>query len=342
MAAKQIRNMEEFAALSGISRPTVSKYFNDPSSVRKSTRERIEKALKQYDYRPNIYAVNQNRRLTKNIGIVVPYLADPFFAEMARRVELRCIAEGWRPTLFSAHGDQSLENDILNNLRLLKPAGVLLAPLGRRSERDAIERFCNDVPTILFDSNIDGLGAAFVGSDNFQSVPMMVDYLHRTGEAPCFFEMAPINPNANKRRNAYKQAMQQLGLEPMVVRVDGEDWDFEKVAYDGAKKLIREAALPSSTVLCSNDRLAIGFLAAAGECGVPVGHGPGGKLRVAGHDDHPHARFTYPSLTTISQDYESISNRSVEKLFELIQQDGEHGARQEILFEGKLVMRSSA
>ena len=342
MAVKKIRNMEEFASLSGISRPTVSKYFNDPSSVRASTRERIEQALKRYDYRPNIFAVNQNRRMTKNIGIVVPYLADPFFAEIARRIELRCIAEGLRPTLFSAHGDQDLENDILDNLRSLKPAGVLLAPLGRRSERKSIEEFCKDVPTILFDSNIEGVGAAFVGSDNFQSVPMMVDYLCRTGEAPCFFEMAPINPNANKRRNAYAQAMKQLGHEPMILRIDGEDWDFEKVAFAGAKKLIAADALPSNTVLCSNDRLAIGFLAAAGECGVRVGHASGCTLRVAGHDDHPHSRFTYPSLTTIAQDYESISARSVEKLFELIEHEGQAGERVETLFDGKLVMRSSA
>ena len=342
MSANKIRNMEEFASISGISRPTVSKYFQDPSSVRKSTREKIEKALQQYEYQPNIYAVNQNRRMTKNIGIVVPYLADPFFAEIARRIELRCIAEGLRPTLFSAHGDQELENEILDNLRLLKPAGALLAPLGRRSARENIERFCHDVPTVLFDSNIDGVGAAFVGSDNFQSVPMMVDYLCRSGEPPCFFEMAPINPNANKRRDAYSQAMRQRGLEPMVIRADGEDWDFEKVAYDGAKKLIREDALPSRTVLCSNDRLAIGFLAAAGECGIRVGHGPGCTLRVAGHDDHPHARFTYPSLTTISQDYESISNRSVEKLFDVARHDGQRVERTETFFEGKLVMRSSA
>ena len=83
--------MDEFASLSGISRPTISKYFNDPNSVKPSTRDRIETALREYDYRPNIYAMNQNRRLTKNIGIVVPYLADPFFAEIARVIERRCI-----------------------------------------------------------------------------------------------------------------------------------------------------------------------------------------------------------------------------------------------------------
>ena len=84
MRSDKIKNMEEFAAKCGVSRPTVSKYFNDPNSVRAKTRKRIEEALERFDYRPNIYAVNQNRRLTKNIGIIVPYLADPFFAEIAR------------------------------------------------------------------------------------------------------------------------------------------------------------------------------------------------------------------------------------------------------------------
>jgi len=53
MAGNKIRNMEEFASVSGISRPTVSKYFNDPDSVRASTRTRIEVALERHEYRPN-------------------------------------------------------------------------------------------------------------------------------------------------------------------------------------------------------------------------------------------------------------------------------------------------
>ena len=75
MDEPKIRNMEDFATVSGISRPTVSKYFNDPQSVRESTRQRIEAALEKFDYRPNMYAVNQNRRLTKNVGIVIPYMS---------------------------------------------------------------------------------------------------------------------------------------------------------------------------------------------------------------------------------------------------------------------------
>ncbi|MEL7137617.1 MAG: LacI family DNA-binding transcriptional regulator, partial [Pseudomonadota bacterium] len=128
MRQTRVRTMEEFSALSGISRPTVSKYFNDPRSVRQSTRDRIEAALQQYDYTPNVYAINQNRSLTRNIGIVVPYLADPFFAEVARKLEPLCAASGFNPILLSSHGDPDREIQNLDSLRAIRPAGVLLAP----------------------------------------------------------------------------------------------------------------------------------------------------------------------------------------------------------------------
>ena len=181
MDVKKIRNMEEFAAVVGVSRPTVSKYFNDPHSVRKSTRNRIEAALEHHDYRPNIFAINQNRRLTKNVGIVVPYLADPTFGEIARIAERRCIEAGFRATLFSAHGERDRECEILDNLRSLRPSGVLLAPLGRLSDQDQIARFCDEVPTVLLDRNMAGVGAAFVGSDNrsFRLAERRVSHSHR-------------------------------------------------------------------------------------------------------------------------------------------------------------------
>ena len=343
MGVKKIRNMEEFAAVSGISRPTVSKYFNDPDSVRASTRARIEAALEQYDYRPNIYAVNQNRKLTKNVGIVVPYLADPFFAEIARAIEERCIEAGYRPTLYSAHGSQDLEIEILDSLRSLKPAGVLLAPLGRSSDRSAIEKFCADVPTVLFDSNIEGIGEAFVGSDNFSFVSQTVEYLTRTGEPPSFFEMkTPANPNANKRRTAYIQMMERLGFEPNVIKIEGEGWGFEEIGRQGALKVLNDRALPTDAVLCSNDRLAIGFLAACYELSIKVGRESDCSLRVASNDDHPFSRFTCPSLTTAAHDYDNVSNRSVETLFKLIESGGKFASRTETQFPARLVLRASA
>ena len=335
--------MAEFAIASGISRPTLSKYFNDPGSVRHSTRERIEEALERFEYQPNIYAVNQNRQMTKNIGIVVPYLADPFFAEMVRSIEVRCIDAGFSPSLFSAHGEQALEIDVLQSLRAMKPAGVLFAPLGRQSDQSVIEDFCRHVPTVLFDSNIEGMGEAFIGSDNHSFVAQTVEYLMRTGEPPCFFEMRhPVNPNARKRRDAYVAIMKELQLEPLLLSVEGTGWGFEEIGYQGGSKLLEENALPTNTVLCSNDRLAIGLLSACYEKGLRVGRGEDCDIRIASHDDHPFARFTCPSLTTAAHDYTAVSEYAVETLFRLIDSGGRFEYREEQLFPAKLIMRESA
>lgn len=343
MGDPKIKNMEEFAVVSGISRPTISKYFHDPASVRKSTRARIEAALEQHDYRPNMYAINQNRRLTKNIGIIVPYSADPVFAEFSRNLETLVIEAGYRPILLSSQGARSQEIENLNSLRSIKPAGVLMAPLGHNSHRDALEAFCNDVPTVLFDSNIAGIGEAFIGHDNAQATGLICDYLCKTGEPPAFFGMRnPTDPNAFRRRETYCDVMERLGHTPQLIQVDGDGWNFEEIGYQQGRAVITEKRLPSSTILCSNDRLAIGLLAAAYETGHRVGSDEGCELRVAGHDDHPFSRYTCPSLTSVSHDYDSISKRSVELLLGLIDSEMRSENRHTKLFDGTLILRSSA
>lgn len=341
LGEEKIRNMEEFAAVSGISRPTVSKYFHDPESVRASTRARIEAALERYDYRPNIYAMNQNRKLTKNVGIVVPYLADPVFTELARNIEQRCLDAGYRPTLFSSHGSPKLEAEILDTLVSMKPAGVLFAPLGRASDRGVIEKFCTQVPTLIFDSNVEEFGIAFVGSDNAQFTELITNYLCRTGEPPCFFEMQnPANPNAHRRRAGYQSAMEKFGHPPQVISVPGEGWHFEEIGRRGGRAALAAGDFATNTVLCSNDRLAIGLLTACYEEGHMVGRGADCTIRIAGQDDHPFSRYTCPPLTTVAHDYDAVSKHAVDGLFAAI--EGQTEPWKSTRLEGKLIMRDSA
>ena len=343
MGEKRVKNMEELASVSGISRPTLSKYFHDPTSVRKSTRERIEVALEEFDYRPNIFAINQNRKQTRNIGIVVPYLADPFFAEIARKIEGLVVAAGYRAILLSSNGDPEGEVENLESLRSIKPAGVLLAPLGRRSEKGAIEAFCKDVDTVLFDCNIKGMGDAFVGHDNVHATTLICEYLCRVGDPPVFFEMrTPSNPNAYRRRRTFCEVMERLGHSPRLIQVEGSGWEFERIGMEGGLKMLEGRELDSDTILCSNDRLAIGLLNAAYQKGLRVGRGYGTALRIAGHDNHPFSRFTCPPLTTVSHDYEAIAEKSVQRLFRLIDSGERSEFPEEILFEGKLILRESA
>ena len=340
MEDNKIRNMEEFSTVSGISRPTVSKYFNDPNSVRQSTRDRIEQALQQYDYRPNLFAINQNRKSTKNIGIVVPHIVDPFFAEIVRLIEQRCIDAGYWAIVLSSHGEAELEGNALDLLWSLKLAGAIIAPLGEKSDRVRIMQFSSEVPTVIFDSPL-GAGEAFVGNDNFHSIDLIVDYLCRTGEPPCFLEMPAVNENASERRIAYVGAMERQGLTPQVVPMTNNGWGFEQLGYEEGLRLLSKHSFPTSTVLCANDRIAIGLLAAAYERGLRIGRGPGSAMRIAGHDDHPLSRFTCPPMTTVAQDHAAIAEKSVSALFDMIEESGAR-ERPPVRLEGKLIMRLSA
>ena len=199
------------------------------------------------------------------------------------------------------------------------------------------------MPTVLFDRDIEGVGEAFVGSDNMSFVSQSVEYLVRSGAPPCFFEMRnPSNPNSIARRRHYTAMMTRLGLEPMIVRVDGEGWEMERFGYEGGLRALSEHAFETSTILCSNDRLAIGLIAACYEKGLRVGRGEGCAVRVAGHDDHPFARFTCPPLTTVAHEYDTVSDGGVTMLFDLIEEGGRFAERREQRFPARLVLRSSA
>ena len=136
--------------------------------------------------------------------------------------------------------------------------------------------------------------------------------------------------------------MDRLGHAPHLIQAEGDGWDFEAIGFSEGMRVIERHGLPTDTVLCSNDRLAIGFLSAAYESGMRVGSGTGCALRIAGHDDHPFSRYTCPTLTTVSQDYASIAEKSVETLFRLIDSGERTGQRETTLFDGTLVMRGSA
>ena len=136
--------------------------------------------------------------------------------------------------------------------------------------------------------------------------------------------------------------MERLELTPHILGADGEGWAFEEIGREGALKLIEADALPTKTVLCSNDRLAIGFLSACYEKGLTVGHAPECDLRVASMDDHPYAKFTCPALTTTAHDYDAVTRLTVETLLRLIESDGSLGERFERLIPTRLVLRASA
>lgn len=344
---KNIRTMEDFSDFVGLSRPTVSKYFNDPASVRPKTRARIETAIKQSGFRPNLFAVNLNRRRTTILGIIIPNQLDHFYMAMTRKLQSLAEQRGYLAIVLSSDGKPELEMRAIETLRSLNVAGAIIAPLGEQSQHAALARLASDVPIIYVDSPLDN-NSPFVGTDNLKSFHLIVDYLCRSGSEPCYFAMPDVNNNALKRQHAYCAAMEKLGAEPRIVELQpANSWDFEQYAFEQAAHILREkGGFPTSTILCANDRIAFGVMAAAWQAGLKVGRLKDCDIRIAGHDNNPLSEYCCPPLTTVAQDYNEISRLAMDLLFRTL---GEAAGSQanppdstRILLNAEIKLRMSA
>ena len=136
--------------------------------------------------------------------------------------------------------------------------------------------------------------------------------------------------------------MERLGNEPVVIgNTKDYTWDFERIGYEQTERMLGNGGLPGKTILCNNDRLAFGLMAAAFSRGLKVGRKADCDLRVAAHDDHPLSRYACPGLTTMAQDFASMAGRSVETLLALLNEDGTAVAPK-VNLDATLVMRQSA
>ncbi|WP_337269241.1 LacI family DNA-binding transcriptional regulator [Oryzifoliimicrobium ureilyticus] len=338
--------MEDFSEFVGLSRPTVSKYFNDPTSVRKKTRDAIEVAIKKSGFSPNMFAVNLNRRRSNIVGVVIPNSTDPFYMALTRRIERIATDAGFLAFILSSDGSAELEERAIRTLKSMNVAGAIIAPLGVDSHHKVLGKLGNSVPIVYVDSPIESDTSSFVGTDNRQSFGLIVDYLCRSGEPPCYLGMPRLNTNAVTRQKAYEEAMVQFGLGPKIILVrETRSWEFEAFGFEEMSRLISEGrALPSRTVLCANDRIAFGAIAAAFQNGLRVGHGPECDLRIAGHDDHPLSRYACPPITTVAQNYNEIGRLAMDMLLEKIEAEiSSRGAEdRQVLLKAELMLRSSA
>ena len=347
MTKPPVRTMEEFAESVGLSRPTVSKYFQDAASVRPKVREKIEAGLRASGFRPNLFAVNLNRRRSKIIGLIFPNSLDPFYAGLRRRIETEATEGGYLPFVLSSDGKAELEAEALETLTSLNAAGVIMVPVGGdAAHRDKVKTLARNIPVVFIDAPFDD-EEAFVGNQQ----PPVDGADHRLSDPPrrppCYFDMPWVNSNATDRREAYIATMRRRGLEPIVIPLQRSvTWEFERYAFEEANRMLREGGFPTRIVLCGNDRVAFGVLAALHQAGKTVGLTPDCDLRVAGHDNQPLSEYIWPPLTTVQQNTAEMGRLAINLLLSRIDNwqvgdeprtNGEH-----ILVNADLVLRSSA
>ncbi len=247
--------------------------------------------------------------------------------------------------MVGSHSDPAIEARAAETFLSMNVDGALVAPLGNQSDFAAHRRLQSRLPFVLVDSRPATMSDVdYVGTDHVQGIGIITEYLCRVGPPPIFLAMPRVNFNAVEKENAYIARMRLLGHEPVVIGAEAirDDWHFEPHGEAVMDAHFSRGEYTEQSILCANDRVAIGALRAAARHGLVPGRSSEGGLRIAGFDDYPLCPFTIPALTTVAQDFDAIGKAAVSRLVALIQGNASAETPQIQLFRGALKLRESA
>jgi LacI family repressor for deo operon, udp, cdd, tsx, nupC, and nupG len=309
MATARLRDVAERA---GVSIRTVSNVVNGYAQVSAETRRRVEKAVAELGYRPNLLARNLKRGRTGLLALVVPELDVPYFSELARAVIAEARTCGYTVVIDQTDGEPDRERELI--MRGASAAlfdGVILSPLSL-SQADLARRDGSD-PLVLLGERIAESPYDHVAIDNVSAAYAATEHLldlGRTRIAAVGDQPYDTGETAQLRTRGYRDAHAARGLavdESLVVATAR----FHR--SDGAAAM---AALldhpdgPPDAVFCYNDLLALGAIRTLLTRGLRVPE----DVAVVGFDDIEAGRFNTPTLTTISPDKGTIARLAVQRI----------------------------
>lgn len=288
--------LRDVARRAGVSIRTVSNVVNASVPVSDELRTRVEAALEELDYRPNLVARNLRRGRTGMLAFIVPELDVPYFAELAREVITAARAHGYVVMLDQTDGDRERERELLSReSRATMFDGLLLSPLS--ISEDELRGRTNRVPVVLLGEHIFNGHFHHVAIDNVAAAREATEHLIALGRrriAAIGDQPYSTGETAQLRTIGYRQALTAAGLpldESLVVPTPR----FHR--HLGAEAMNHLLALPEppDAVFCYNDLLAIGAMHALTRAGSPRSRRhrrgrcrrhPGGRVQLA--DTHHH------------------------------------------------------
>ena len=315
IAASNNVTMQDIANLVGVSRITVSKYFNGNQSIKAETRKLIEKVCADLNYIPDQNAVRLVKGKANLIGVVLPALSEPFFSEVLNVIGFEAAKLGLRVIIFCSYNDPAREAAALLALRATKAHGVIVTPVFSQENAELLKKLEHEMRIIFLDSYITP-DCHFVMNDNLQSTGLQTRYMLSRGHQPAFLAAPPVaNPSGPERVAGYLKAMQEAGSPPYLVPLNNAEatWNFEGFAMHHTLNMLGSGEWEKSgrnALICATDRLAIGAMAAFRKFGLE----PGRDVAFAGHDDIPVCEYLHPPLTTVKQDVVTMGRAVIEFL----------------------------
>ncbi|MFJ4653439.1 LacI family DNA-binding transcriptional regulator [Nocardia sp. NPDC088792] len=300
----------DVARLAGTSPALVSYVLNGgPRSVAPATRARIEAAIAELGYRPNMSARSLRMNRGHALGMVIPDGANPFFAELSAVIEAAAFARGYPLFVGNADGDEERERAYVQTFIDRRVEGLLAIS---SSWGTGIAEACEaaDMVLVALDRVIDPARCAHVLCDSVAGAEVAVRHLIEHGHREIACLAGPHVSTADDRVQGYRNALTQAGLpESTVVRTD-----FGGAAgYRAFADLMGGPRRPTA-VFVTSDLQAMGMLRAAYDAGVRVPE----DLAVVAFDGIEYARYTRPGLTTMVQPTRRIGELAVDLLLEQI------------------------
>jgi LacI family transcriptional regulator len=326
---------DEVAHAAGVSSATVSYVVNNgPRPVATETREKVLAAIQELGYHPNALARNLRLQHSSTIGLIVPDIHNPYFAEVARGVEQMASENGL--TMVLCHSDYKLERELhyVKIMQAERSAGVIWFPATNSAE-PAKQLASYGMPLVVLDRVVPGVRAPAVVADNFRGGYLASQHLIDLGHRiiGCITRPTELY-HSTERIRGFRAALTENGIEVDESLLVSGGFRLDD-GCAAAKQLIGKTPRPTA-IFAYNDFMAIGTLRAAYELGIKVPN----DLSVVGFDDIPQAAFTCPALTTISQPKFEMGREGVSLLLDEIN-ESTLGINPTPLLPIKLIVRES-
>jgi DNA-binding LacI/PurR family transcriptional regulator len=302
--------LKDVAERAGVSVKTVSNVVNGYEHVTPETRSRVEAALHDLGYVPNLAARGLRNGRSGVIALALPELHAPYFAEIAHHVVRAAADRGWTVLVDETEGRLDRERQFAAGIRAHLIDGLILSPLALTA-RD-LDRRADGVPLVLLGERVRHDVADRVAVDNVQAATDATAQLLKQGRrrvAAIGVQRSAAGVSARLRLKGYRKAVREHGLDlDPLLAVPAAAWH----RADGAAAVRSLLALgpPPDALFCFNDLLALGALRALHEAGLRVPD----DVAVVGFDDIEEARYSTPTLSTVSPAKDRIAGTAVELL----------------------------
>lgn len=325
--------MKDVALRAGVSVATVSRVINNTTYVEPGTRERVEKAMREFNYQRNSAALALAKRSGNMLGLLTGNLADPFFSRLARGVEEIARKEGVKLMVCSGGHQEELEKSGLDFL-INQGCEAIVAHITRMSEAEILRYAAHTPGLVLINRYFPAIANRCVWLDNNSASQTATNYLIQNGHTRVACVTAELLIDDKRQRlDGYLAAMTCAGMTVPA------DWIISVPFDEEGGELAAEKLLSShhdfTAVVTFNDVMAAGMMRSLHQRNISLPN----ELSIVGFDDIVLAKYLYPSLTTIHYPIERMARKAA-TLALLLHSEGELPP-QANMFSAELIIRNS-